>query len=61
MKRFRSHAGVVTLIVVCVVIILLSRSLRVRLEWGTGGFVLGLIAAAIVALDVRHHHKHRET
>lgn len=57
MKRFRTHVGVVILIVVCLVIILLSHSIRVRLEWGTGGFVLGLIAGAIVALDVRHHRK----
>jgi len=61
MERFRTHTGIITVIVVCVVIILLSRSIRVRLEWGTGGFVLGLIAGAIVALDVRHHRKHRET
>jgi hypothetical protein len=56
-KRFRSHAVVLGLIAVAVVIILLSHSIRVRLEWGTGGFVLGLIAGAVVALDVRHHRK----
>jgi hypothetical protein len=61
MKRFRSHAVIVAVIVVCVVLILLSHSIRLRLEWGTGGFVLGLIAAGIVALDVRHHRKRRET
>jgi len=60
-KRFRSHAGVLVLIAVAVVIILLSHSLRVRLEWGTGGFVLGLIAGAVVALDVRHHRKRAAT
>ena len=59
MKRFRSHAFVVAVIAVAVVIILLSHSIRVRLEWGTGGFLLGLIAAALVALDVRHHRKRR--
>jgi hypothetical protein len=60
MERFRTHAVVVALIAVAVVIILLSHSVRVRLEWGTGGFVLGLIAAALVALDVRHHRERRE-
>ena len=50
---------VIAVIAVAVVIILLSHSVRVRLEWGTGGFVLGLIAAALVALDVRHHRKRR--
>jgi hypothetical protein len=59
MKRFRSHASVVGVIAVAVVILLLIHSVRVRLEWGTGGFILGLIAAALVALDVRHHRKRR--
>jgi hypothetical protein len=59
MKRFRSHAFVVGVIAVAVVIILLVHSIRVRLEWGAGGFVLGLIAGALVALDVRHHRKRR--
>ena len=60
-KRFRSHVGVVAVIAVAVVVILLSHSIRVRLEWGTGGFVLGLIAGGVVALDVRHHRKRAGT
>jgi high-affinity Fe2+/Pb2+ permease len=59
MKRCRSHAVVIAVIVVAVVILLLFHSIRVRLEWGTGGFILGLIAAGLVALDVRHHRKRR--
>ncbi len=61
MKRFRSHAVVIGVIAVAVVVILLSHSVRVRLEWGTGGFVLGLIAGALVALDIRHHRKRAAT
>jgi hypothetical protein len=61
MKRFRSHTFVVGVIAVAVVIILLIHSVRVRLEWGTGGFILGLVAAALVALDVRHHRKRRSS
>ncbi|MGB9111623.1 MAG: hypothetical protein WCF24_02725 [Acidimicrobiales bacterium] len=60
MKRFRAHAVIVALIAAAVVIIVLSHSVRVRLEWGTGGFVLGLIAAAVVVLDMRHHRERRE-
>jgi peptidoglycan/LPS O-acetylase OafA/YrhL len=60
-KRFRSHAVVIGVIAIAVVIILLSHSIRVRLEWGTGGFVLGLIAGALVALDIRHHRKRAAT
>jgi hypothetical protein len=60
-KRFRSHAGIIVVIAIAVVIILLSHSIRVRLEWGTGGFVLGLIAGALVALDIRHHRKRAAT
>ncbi len=60
MKRFRTHAVIVALIAAAIVIILLSHSVRARLEWGTGGFVLGLIAAAVVVLDTRHHRERRE-
>jgi hypothetical protein len=60
-KRFRSHAVVIGIIAIAVVIILLSHSVRVRLEWGTGGFVLGLIAGAVVVLDIRHHRKRAAT
>jgi hypothetical protein len=59
MKRFRSHGFIIAGIAVAVVLILLIHSVRVRLEWGTGGFILGLIAGALVALDVRHHRKRR--
>ena len=61
MKRFRSHAVVIGVIAVAVVVILLGHSVRVRLEWGTRGFVLGLIAGALVALDIRHHRKRAAT
>jgi peptidoglycan/LPS O-acetylase OafA/YrhL len=57
MKRFRTHAVVLGVIALAVVIILLAHSIRVRLEWGTGGFILGLLAGAFVAVDTRHHRK----
>ncbi len=44
-------------VAVAVVVILLGHSIRVRLECGTRGFVLGLMAGALVAVDVRHHRK----
>jgi hypothetical protein len=61
MKRFRSHTVVVAVIAAAVVVILLVHSVRVRVEWGTGGFILGLVAAGLVALDVRHHRKRRSS
>jgi peptidoglycan/LPS O-acetylase OafA/YrhL len=57
MKRFRSHATVLGVIALAVIVILLTHSIRVRLEWGTGGFILGLLAGAFVAIDGRHHRK----
>lgn len=60
MRRFRTHAAILAVIAAAVVVILFSHSIRVRLEWGTGGFVLGLIAAAVVALDMRHHRVRRD-
>jgi hypothetical protein len=60
MRRFRSHAVIVAIIVAAIVVILLSHAVRVRLEWGAGGFVLGLIAAAAVVLDTRHHRERHD-
>jgi peptidoglycan/LPS O-acetylase OafA/YrhL len=57
MKRFRSHAMVLGVIALAVIVILLTHSIRVRLEWGTGGFILGLLAGSLVTLDMRHHRK----
>jgi hypothetical protein len=57
MKRLRSQATVLGVIGIAVVVILLTHSIRVRLEWGTGGFILGLLAGAFVAIDTRHHRK----
>jgi hypothetical protein len=57
MKRFRTHAMVPVVIALAVIVILLTHSIRVRLEWGTGGFILGLLAGAIVTIDTRHHRK----
>jgi hypothetical protein len=57
MKRFRSHATVLIALALAVIVILLTHSIRVRLEWGTGGFILGLLAGAVVTIDSRHHRK----
>lgn len=60
MKRFRTHAVVAAVIVAAILLMWLSHSVRLRLEWGTGGFVLGLLAAAVMALDLRRHRERRE-
>ena len=51
MKRFRFHGLIVAAVAVALVIILLSHAIRVRLEWGTGGFIVGV--------DSRRHRKRR--
>jgi hypothetical protein len=56
-KRFRSHAIIFGVIAVAVIVMVLSHSVRVRLEWGTGGFVVGVISGVLLAADVRHHRK----
>jgi len=56
-KRFRSHALVACVIALAVLLILFTHSIRVRLEWGTGGFILGLLAGGVMTLDLRHHRK----
>ena len=57
LKRFRSRAIIVGVIAVAVIVMVLSHSVRVRLEWGTGGFVVGVISGVLLAVDVRHRRR----
>jgi Flp pilus assembly protein TadB len=59
MKRFRFHGLIVAAVAVALVIILLSHAIRVRLEWGTGGFIVGVACGVLVVVDSRRHRKRR--
>lgn len=60
MERYRTYVIVLIVIVVVVLLILLSNGVRVRLEWGSGGFVAGLVCGALVMFEVHHRRKRAE-
>jgi peptidoglycan/LPS O-acetylase OafA/YrhL len=60
MERYRPHLIVLIVIVVIVLAIWLSHGVRLRIEWGTGGFVAGLLCGALLMMEVHHRRKRAE-
>jgi hypothetical protein len=60
MERFRPHLIVLIVIVVIVLAILFSHGVRLRIEWGSGGFVAGLLCGALLMAEVHHRRKRAE-
>jgi hypothetical protein len=60
MERYRPHIVVLIIIAVVVLAIVLSHGIRVRLEWGGGGFVAGLLCGALVMAEIHHRRKRAE-
>ncbi len=57
MDRLRPAVLVLVIIAAVVLLILLSHGIRVRVEWGTSGFVVGLICGVLLMLEIRHRRK----
>ena len=58
MKRFRPYALIAVVVVVIVVLtVLISGDLRVRLIWGSSGFIAGLVCGVLLTLEVHHRRK----
>jgi peptidoglycan/LPS O-acetylase OafA/YrhL len=55
--RLRPAVLVLVIIAAVVLLILLSHGIRVRVEWGTSGFVVGLICGVLLMLEIRHRRK----
>lgn len=60
MERYRPHLIVLIVIVVVVLAILLSHGIRLRIEWGAGGFVAGLLCGVLLTIEVHHRRKRAE-
>jgi peptidoglycan/LPS O-acetylase OafA/YrhL len=60
MERYRPHLIVLIVIVVIVLAIWLSHGIRLRIEWGAGGFVAGLLCGVLVMIEVHHRRKRAE-
>jgi len=60
MDRFRPHVLIAVIVAAVLLIVLLSHGIRVRLIWGSSGFVVGLVCGALLALEIHHRRKHAE-
>jgi hypothetical protein len=54
MNRYRPLALVVLFVAAVVLGALLSHGIRLRLVWGSSGFVVGLICGVLLTIEVRH-------
>jgi hypothetical protein len=58
MERYRPHVIVLIVLAVVVLAILLSHGVRVRLIWGSSGFVAGLVCGVLLMMEIHHRRKH---
>lgn len=54
MNRFRAHTLIVVVAAAVALAILLSHGIRVRLLWGSAGFVAGLVTGVLLTMEIRH-------
>jgi hypothetical protein len=54
MNRYRSYVLILLIAAAVVVGALLSHGVRVRLIWGSSGFVIGLVCGVLLTIEVRH-------
>jgi len=57
MTHSRLYILIAIVVAVVVVAALLSHGIRVRLIWGSSGFVAGLICGALLTLEIEHRRK----
>ena len=57
MNRFRPHALILVVIAVVLLAVLLSHGIRVRLLWGSAGFVAGLVCGVLATMEIHHRRK----
>lgn len=57
MTNLRRVVLALVIIAAVVLLILLSHGIRVRLEWGGSGFVVGLICGVLMTLEIHHRRK----
>jgi len=57
MTHTRLYIAIAIVVAVAVVAALLSHGLRVRLIWGSSGFVAGLMCGVLLTLELVHRRK----
>jgi hypothetical protein len=59
MKRFRAYALIAIVAVLVILVLLFSHGLRVRLIWGSSGFLAGLICGVLLTAEIHHRRERR--
>jgi hypothetical protein len=57
MNRFRPHVLILVVAAAVVLVVVFSHGIRVRLVWGSAGFVVGLICGVLLTMEVHHRRK----
>ncbi len=57
MNRYRPHLIIILVLAVIVLTLVLSHGVRVRLIWGSSGFVAGLLCGILLTMEVHHRRK----
>lgn len=61
MERFRPHLLVLVVVAAIVLAAVFSHGIRLRLFWGAGGFLLGLVCGILLTMEIRHRHELSKT
>ena len=59
MERYRPHVLILIVVAVIVLTILLSHGVRVRLIWGSSGFVAGVLCGVLLMMEIHHRRKRK--
>lgn len=60
MRHLRPYVLIAIVVAIIVLTALFSHGLRVRLVWGSSGFVAGFVCGVLLTIEIRHRRKKRE-
>jgi cell division protein FtsW (lipid II flippase) len=56
-SRFRPHLLLLVIVVAVVLVVVFSHGIRVRLIWGSSGFVVGLVCGVLLTMEIHHRRR----
>jgi uncharacterized membrane protein YoaK (UPF0700 family) len=60
MSRYRPAVLIIVFVGAVVLGALLSHGIRLRLVWGSSGFVVGLVCGVLLTVEIRHRRNQRK-